>query len=131
MKRIFICTFLIALFTSPLVSPAANNAVLLEGDPDSFFEAPNNDVFHNALGNQLTVEAWVFVNDQAGERMVVNKEDSYELGVIDGVFQAALNGGGGWVGSVMNPGGPISLRMTTCTSMPASMMPIAKAFMWP
>ncbi len=97
MKRIFICTFLIALFTGLLANAAPNNALLIEGDPDSFFEAPNNDVFHNKLGNQLTVEAWVFVNDQAGERMIVNKEDSYEFSVIDGVFNAALNGGGGWV----------------------------------
>ncbi|MBI1930256.1 LamG domain-containing protein [Candidatus Poribacteria bacterium] len=96
MKRIFICIVLIALFTGPFANAGPNNALLLESDPNSFFEAPNHDVFHNKLGNQLTVEAWVFVNNQAGERMIVNKEDSYEFAAIDGVFQSALNGGGGW-----------------------------------
>ena len=91
------CVFALVFFMG-LTSVAAsqNMALELKSDPKSFFEAPNHDVFHKELGNQMTVEAWIFVTDMAGERMVVNKEDSWEFAAIDGFFQSALNGGGGW-----------------------------------
>ena len=53
----------------------------LKSDLKSFFEAPNHDVFHKELGNQMTVEAWIFVTDMAGERVVINKENSWEFGI--------------------------------------------------
>jgi hypothetical protein len=73
---------------------AENKALLLESDPDSFFEAPDHDAFHKELGTQMTVEAWVYVKNQAGERMIVNKEDSWEFAVIDGILQSALRPAG-------------------------------------
>ncbi len=66
---------------------AQNNALLLESDPESFFEAPDHDAFHNDPGTEMTADAWIYVKNQAGERMILNKEDSWEFGVIDGVFQ--------------------------------------------
>ena len=72
-------------------------ALELKSNPNHFFEAPDNPVFHQKLGNTLTIEAWVFSMDMAGERMIVNKEDSYEIALRNnGLYDTALNGGGGW-----------------------------------
>ena len=55
------CVFALVFFMG-LTSVAAsqNMALELKSDPKSFFEAPNHDVFHKELGNQMTVEAWFF-----------------------------------------------------------------------
>ena len=99
MKRIFFCTLAVVLFASSHLSAARKNrALLLFSDHDSFFEAPDNPAFHTELNNVFTVEAWIFqTRSQAGERMIVNKEDSYEIAVRAGdLFQSAINVGAGW-----------------------------------
>jgi hypothetical protein len=97
-NRIF-CVFVMILLIASYASAATENMALeLKSDPNSFFEAPNHAAFHEDLGNTFTAEAWIFSIDQAGERMVINKEDTYEFAVREsGVFQTALRpAGGGW-----------------------------------
>ena len=99
MKRMLFWTFAIALLASPYATAAPKNMALeLKSDPNSFFAAPDNPVFHQKLGNMFTAEAWIFPTDFAGERMIVNKEDSYEFAVRNnGNFETALaTVGQGW-----------------------------------
>ena len=98
MKNWMFYTFAIIFLAGSYASAAPQNMALeLKSNPNHFFEAPDNPVFHQKLGNTLTVEAWVFSMDMAGERMIINKEDSYETALRNnGLYDTALNGGGGW-----------------------------------
>jgi len=98
MKNWIFYTFAIIFLAALYASAATQNMALeLKSNPNHFFEAPDNPVFHQQLGNTLTVEAWVFSMDMAGERMIINKEDSYETALRNnGLYETALNGGGGW-----------------------------------
>ncbi|HIE28602.1 TPA: LamG domain-containing protein [Candidatus Poribacteria bacterium] len=99
MKNLIFCIFAIVLLAGSYASAAIKNMALeLKSDPNSFFEAPDNPVFHQKLGDTFTAEAWVFSMDQVGERMIVNKEDSYEFALRNnGMFEAALKvAGAGW-----------------------------------
>jgi hypothetical protein len=81
---------------------AAQMALKLEGDPESYFEVPDNKSLDADLGSAFTVEAWVnpAVNTTDGTfenaHMILNKEDSYEIAVYnadpstEGTFQAAV-----------------------------------------
>jgi hypothetical protein len=96
---------IIAVFSFCQVAMAANMALRLEGDPESFFEAPDDESFDGDIGDQLTVEAWVNPDKVDGENMILNKEDSYEIAVVDGTFQVAIQpAGGGWEWVVDNAG---------------------------
>ena len=45
----------------------------------------------------MTVEAWVNPDNDAGERMIVNKEDVYEIALVDSIFKTAIQPAGqGW-----------------------------------
>jgi hypothetical protein len=96
MKKMLFCTFAITLLVSSYASAAPKNMALeLKSDPNSFFAAPDNPVFHEKLGNTFTAEAWIFPTDFAGERMIVNKEDTYEFAVRNnGGFETALAAAG-------------------------------------
>jgi hypothetical protein len=103
----------LALFVSVCALPRAGNAaqvtqmaLKLDGvDADSFFSAPNSPSLTKDIGSNLTVEAWVNpaanvaddTNHPANEYLIVNKEDSYEIGItntsdptMEGTFQVAL-----------------------------------------
>ncbi|MBC8235683.1 LamG domain-containing protein [bacterium] len=104
MNRFWFIT-IIAVFSFCQVAMAANMALKLEGDPESFFDVPDNDSLDGDIGDQLTVEAWVNPDKADGENMILNKEDSYEIAVVDGTFQVAIQpAGGGWEWVVENAG---------------------------
>jgi Concanavalin A-like lectin/glucanases superfamily len=81
---------------------AAQMALRLGGDPESYFEVPDHPSLAKDLGSALTVEAWVnpAVNTTDGTfencHMILNKEDSYEIAVYngdpstEGTFRAAV-----------------------------------------
>jgi len=79
------------------VEAALNKGLELDGDPDSAFEAPDHPSLDGDIGPQLTVEAWVNPKENAGEHMIVNKEDVYEIALVDGIFKTAIRPAGqGW-----------------------------------
>ena len=91
----------LALFVSicALSQPcdAAQMALKLEGDPESYFAAPDHRSFDGDIGAALTVEAWVNPAVNAGENIILNKEDAYEIAVKDESFQTAIQPKGvGW-----------------------------------
>jgi hypothetical protein len=96
MRNLICYTLTILLLTGFYANAATQNMALeLKSDPESYFDVPNNAAFHTDLGNMFTAEAWIFTTDQAGERMVLNKEDSYEFAVREnGIFQTALRPAG-------------------------------------
>ena len=85
---------------------AAQMALKLEGDPESYFEAPDHPGLDADLGAVFTVEAWVNPTINLGddthpnEYMIVNKEDSYEISVrnddlaTEGSLQVAVQPAG-------------------------------------
>lgn len=76
---------------------AVNRALKVEGDPESAFEAPDHPILDANLGTTLTVEAWVLPETKGGERMIVNKEDVYEIALVEGIFKTAIKPAGqGW-----------------------------------
>lgn len=76
---------------------AAQMALKLEGDPESYFAAPDHPSLDADLGRAFTVEAWVNPAVNTGENMIVNKEDAYEMAVKDETFQVAVKPlGEGW-----------------------------------
>jgi hypothetical protein len=104
MNKLWFIT-IIAVFSFCQVAMAANMALRLEGDPESFFDVPDNDSLDGDIGDQLTVEAWVNPDKVDGENMILNKEDSYEIAVVDGTFQVAIQpAGGGWEWVAENAG---------------------------
>jgi hypothetical protein len=104
MNRFWFIT-IVAIFVSLCqVAMAANMALKLEGDPESFFEAPDNPTFDTDI-EDLTVEAWVNPADNVGERMILNKEDVYEIAIVDGIFKTAIrtvDKGWDWISSDSN-----------------------------
>jgi len=93
MNRFWFIT-IIAVFSFCQVAMAANMALKIVGDdPESYFEAPDDPTFDSDL-DDLTIEAWVNPADNVGERMIVNKEDVYEIAVVDGIFQTAIRPAG-------------------------------------
>lgn len=88
---------------------AAQMALKLEGDPESFFEVPDHPSLDADLGSVFTIEAWINPAKNLGddeipnEYMIVNKEDVYEIAVrnddpfSEGTFQVAIQPeDGGW-----------------------------------
>jgi hypothetical protein len=99
MKTLTVCTVAIILLIASYANAALTNMALeFKSDPNSFFEAPDNPVFHQKLGAEFTAEAWVYSMDQVGERMIGNKEDTFEFAVRNsGIFEVALQAAGqGW-----------------------------------
>jgi hypothetical protein len=104
MKRFKLAT--LALFVSVCaltqVCDAAQMALKLAGDPESFFEVPDHPSLAKDLGSVFTIEAWInpAINTTDGtfgnELMILNKEDSYEISVRNddpstpGTFQVAV-----------------------------------------
>ena len=76
---------------------AAQMALKLEGDPESYFAAPDHHSLDADLGAAFTVEAWVNPALNTGENLILNKEDAYEIAVKDETFQTAIQPRGvGW-----------------------------------
>lgn len=101
MNRFWFITIVAILVSLCQVAMAANMALKLEGDPESFFEAPDNPTFDTDI-EDLTVEAWVNPDDNVGERMILNKEDVYEIAIVDGIFKTAIrtaDKGWAWISS--------------------------------
>ncbi len=59
-------------------SDAAQMALKLEGDPESYFAAPDNSSLDADLGAAFTVEAWVNPAINTGENIILNKEDAWQ-----------------------------------------------------
>jgi hypothetical protein len=98
--------------TPPPPGTAAQMALKLEGDPDSYFEAPDHSSLDASLGAAFTVEAWVNPVINTGENMILNKEDAYEIAVKDGTFQVAIQPEGGtW--EWWNSGEPVPIESWT------------------
>jgi hypothetical protein len=89
MNRFWFITIIAILFSFCQMAMADNMALELAGDPESFFEAPDNPTFDSDL-EDLTLEAWVNPADNVGERMILNKEDVYEIAIVDGIFKTAI-----------------------------------------
>ena len=97
--------FTIALLPLYWIAPAANAAV---GNVDSsmYFNGTNTtfqvaDSSALDISNAITMEAWVkpVGISTSTNYMVMNKETSYELWIVNGYWNFALNGtGGGWQG---------------------------------
>lgn len=108
MKKFNLAT--LALFGSVCaltqLSEAAQMALKLEGDPESYFAAPDHKSLDADLGAVFTVEAWVNPGTNLGddthpnEYMILNKEDCYEISVrnddlaAEGSFQVAVQPAG-------------------------------------
>ncbi|MBI4661110.1 MAG: LamG domain-containing protein [Verrucomicrobia bacterium] len=76
---------------------AAQMALKLDGDPESYFAAPDHQSLDADLGAAFTVEAWVNPAVNVGENIILNKEDAYEIAVKDETFQTAVQPKGvGW-----------------------------------
>jgi len=90
MKPIVYSTLAILLIASSFAFAAQNRAILLESDPESYAAAPDNDIYTKDLKNSCTIEAWAKPAVEGGERMVFNKEDSWESAVRDGLWQSAM-----------------------------------------
>lgn len=97
MKQIFIFTLAMVFLASAYVD-AQNLAVLFDGvDFESYISAPDHPCFHADIGLPFTIECWFNPADKEGERMILNKEDSWEFANKDGRFQAAVApAGAGW-----------------------------------
>jgi len=100
-KLVMSALFVIAGAASQLCD-AAQMALKLEGDIESYFEVPDHPSLDGDLGSVITVEAWVNPAVNLGddthpnEYMILNKEDSYEISVrnddlaTEGSFQVAI-----------------------------------------
>ncbi len=67
-------------------------ALTLSGDaasPQYATYAPAGTSIFDLTG-ALTIEAWVYPTSNAGEQLVVNKEEAYELGIVDGTWRYAM-----------------------------------------
>ncbi|MBC8235405.1 LamG domain-containing protein [bacterium] len=97
MKRLLFFLLIIMLISLSHNGEAAlNRALKLDGDPDSAMEAPDHPSLDANL-DKMTVEAWVNPDNDAGERMIVNKEDVYEMALVDSIFKTAIQPAGqGW-----------------------------------
>jgi hypothetical protein len=130
MKRFTLAT--LALFVSVCAfappSDAAQMALRLTGDPESYFAVPDNDSLDKNLGSALTMEAWinpaVNVADEnthpLNEFMILNKEDSYEIAIrnndlaSEATFQAAVRvHDGSWDWTYGEPEGTVPVNTWT------------------
>ena len=90
-------SMLAVLFSLTTTGWTANQVLTLDGDPESYFEVPDDDSLDLDLGIEFTVEAWVNPEIVDGENMVVNKEDVYEISINNGIFETAIKPlGQGW-----------------------------------
>jgi len=99
MKNNLLKTFCLLSSVGALIPfcDAAQMALKLEGDPESYFAAPDHRSLDGDLGTAFTVEAWVKPAINTGENMILNKEDAYEIAVKDETFQTAVQPkGGAW-----------------------------------
>jgi hypothetical protein len=100
----------VCVCASSQIASAAQMALKLDGDPESFFEVPDHPSLDRDLGSVFTVEAWVNPAKVLGddefpnEYMILNKEDVYEISVrnndpfSEGTFQVAVQPDeAGWV----------------------------------
>jgi len=98
MKRLLFFGLVAMIISLSLnVEAGINRALKLDGDPNSAMEAPDDPSLDGNLGTELTVEAWVNPDIDADERMIVNKEDVYEIALVNSIFQSAIRPAGqGW-----------------------------------
>jgi hypothetical protein len=122
----------LALFASVCAftptSDAAQMALRLTGDPESYFAVPDNDSLDKNLGSALTMEAWinpaVNVADEnthpLNEYIILNKEDAYEIAIrnsdttAEATAQAAVRvHDGSWDWTYGEPEGTIPVNTWT------------------
>jgi len=108
MKKFWFIMTCVFLASISQMTMAGNMALRLEGDPESFFDVPDADSLDADIGDQLTIEAWVNPDIVDGENMIFNKEDSYEIGVVGGTFQVAIQPAGGAWEWVEENAGPVN-----------------------
>ncbi|MGQ9630780.1 MAG: LamG-like jellyroll fold domain-containing protein [bacterium] len=79
-------------------SGSYGSALSFNGTSD-YVEIPYNaSSALNISGNGITMEAWIYPTSTSWSRIILNKENSYEIAVNSGVFQAAVEttAAGGW-----------------------------------
>ena len=103
-KFLLLATIFLATILYVFGVQAQNNAVEFDGKSGSSVEAANNNSF-DKIERELTMEAWVFPRRTLDE-IVVNKEDAWEIGLNNGMLQAAVKPDGGtwdWSGTAQIP----------------------------
>ena len=89
MKRLLFVALAITLLTGTYA--AAQMAVFIDGaDFESYVSAPAGPCFDADICCPFTIEAWFKPYDTQGERMVLNKEDTWETASQAATFQAAV-----------------------------------------
>jgi hypothetical protein len=107
---------------------AAQMALKLDGDPESFFAAPDHNSLDKDLGSTITLEAWINpatnVADEnthpLNEYIILNKEDSYEIAIrnsdpaSEATLQAAVRvHDGSWDWTYGEPEGTVPINTWT------------------
>ena len=111
MKRLLFVALAITFLTGAYAT--AQMAVFIDGaDFESYISAPAGPCFDKDICCPFTIEAWFKPFDTNGERMIINKEDTWETASQQGTFQSAVarakddgrNGGWTWHDSELNVG---------------------------
>jgi hypothetical protein len=130
MKRFTLATLVLLVGACALARPcdAAPMALRLDGDPETYFAVPDHDSLDKSLGSALTIEAWINpttnVADEnthpVNEFLILNKEDSYEIGIrnsdptAEATLQAAVRvNGGSWDWTYGEPEGTVPVNTWT------------------
>jgi len=103
-KSLLLATIILYAILYAFGVQAQNNAVEFDGEPGASVEAENNTSF-DKIESELTMEAWVFPMRTLDE-IVVNKENAWEIGLKNGLLQAAVQPDGGvwdWSGTAQIP----------------------------
>lgn len=103
-ESLLLAAILLAAISSVFEVQAQNYAVDFDGKPGTAVEAPNNASF-DKIERELTMEAWVFPRRTIDE-IVVNKEDTWEIGLKNGKLMCAVTPAGGnwdWSGAAAIP----------------------------
>lgn len=89
MKRLLFVALAITFLTGAYA--AAQMAVFIDGaDFEAYVSAPAGPCFDANICCPFTIEAWFKPYDSQGERMIINKEDTWETASQAGTFMAAV-----------------------------------------
>ena len=89
MKRLLFVALAITFLTGAYA--AAQMAVFIDGaDFESYVSVPAGPCLDKDICCPFTIESWFKPFDSQGERMILNKEDTWETANKDGLFQSAV-----------------------------------------
>src|SRR5436309_3302458 len=88
-----------------LVSGRVGKALSFNGQTD--YVQASDAASLDLQGNEITITAWIYPTSLGTQNIIVNKESSYEIGLNNGVLQAAVEttatGAWAWGGSLTIP----------------------------